>query len=334
LSSFNEVEIKPGIIKEGVIQDQDALVKIIKEALNTVKGKRLNTKYVIASLPEEKSFLQIIQMPKMEEEELKSAVLFEAENYIPLPIDEVYLDFQKIAPIEDNLDHFDVLIVAMLKSIVDSYTLCLKKAGLIPSVLEVESQAIARALVKNETSTSPLILIDLGKNNTSLIIFSGHSIRFTCSIPVSSQQLTIAISEALGVDFAKAEKLKIGYDLFDKKETKQSKKILQALNPILEDLVTQIKKYMDFYRDHAFHEHLPPDGRSEKIILCGGGANLNGLPGFLSSKLGIPVELGNPGINFLSKQSNKTFRLGLKNFLPFTTALGLALRGVDVKFNY
>ena len=73
LVSFNEVMIKPGIVKEGVIQDVAALAKIIKFAYNTVKGKKLNTKYVAVSLPEEKSFSQVIQMPKMTTEELRSA---------------------------------------------------------------------------------------------------------------------------------------------------------------------------------------------------------------------------------------------------------------------
>ena len=158
--SYNEKKVKSGIIKDGIIQDEDGFVKIIKDAVATVKGEKLKTKYVIASLPEEKSFSQVIQMPKMKKGELKSAVLFEAENYIPLPIDRVYLDFQVIDPIVDHLDHLDVLIIAVEKTIVDSYISCLKQSGLVPIALEVETQAIARTLIKNETSSAPLALID------------------------------------------------------------------------------------------------------------------------------------------------------------------------------
>ena len=332
LVSFNQLEIKPGIIEEGIIKNEEALVKIIKTACQNIKGKKLDTKYVFASLPEEKSFLQVIQIPKMKEKELVSAVPFQAENYIPLPIDDVYLDFQTIYPIKNYLNYLNVLIVAMPKKIVDSYISCFKKAGLIPIVLEVESQAIARALIKKEEAGSaPLILIDFGKNNIDFIIFSDHSIRFTCSVPISSQQLTMAISENLKINYDKAEKLKIEYGLIGEKKNDKAKKILQIMTPILNDLISQIQKYSNFYHDHSFDEHILPDGKIEKILLCGGGANLKGLPEFLFKNLGIPVELGNPRINFLSKRLNNAIN---KNILSFTTAIGLALRAMDDKENY
>jgi len=325
LASFNQMEIKPGVIEKGVIQDEDTLAKIIKVACKNVKGEKLNTKYVAVSLPEEKSFLQVIQVPKMEEKELRSAILFEAENHIPLQISEVYLDFQTITPIKDNLNHLDVLIVAMPKKIVNSYVSCLKKAGLIPLIFEIESEAIARALVENEPGTSPVVLIDFGKNSTDFIVFAGRSIQFTYSIPISSQQLTIAISKSLKIDLEKAEKLKIKYDLIDTKTDSRSKEILQAISPILDDLTIQIKKYLNFYQDHASHEHLPSNEKIKKIFLCGGGASLKGLPEFLSEKLEIPVELGYFWRNFSSKQLNDEI---YQNSLSFVTALGLALRGI------
>jgi len=328
LDSFSEVDITPGIIEDGVVKDETALVKIIKYALSTIKGKRLNTKYVVASLPEEKSFLQVIQMPKMNEEELRLAVPFEAENYIPLPIEEVYLDFQVISPIKDYLNHFEVLIVAMPKKVVDSYVSCIKKAGLIPIALEVESEAIVRALIKKETNLSPLILIDLGEDNTDFIVFSGNSIRFTCSIPTASRSLTQAISESLKVNFNKAEKLKMDYGLVGKKNNIIAQRVSQIITPILEDIVRQIKKYISFYRDHSSYEYLLPNGKIEKILLCGGGAELKGLIDFMSKHLDIPVEIGDPFVNLLLRKKESIIK---KDKTSFTTAIGLALREIDNK---
>ena len=330
LMSFGKEEIKPGIIKEGEIQDEESVIKVIKTAVNKIKGEKLKTKYVIASLPEEKSFLQVIQMPKMAEEELKSAIQFEAENYIPLPIEEVYLDFQVVKPISNHPSHLDVLIVAVPKKIVNSYVSCFKKAGLIPYALEIESQAMARAIIKNEMSPSPVLLIDFGKSNISFIIFSGYSLRFTCSIPISSQQLTRVISEALKVDLEKAEKLKIKYGLKKGKKDTQSEKIFQAITPILTDLIKEIKKYLSFYQTHTPREHLSSfNGKGVgKIFLCGGGANLKGLDNFLSSELKIPVELGNPWVNIGPEPSKKIPKLLNEESLAFTAVLGLALRGI------
>lgn len=332
LSSFYEQDIKPGIIREGEIRDEESLIKIIKEALPKVRGEKLKTKYVVASLPEEKSFLQVIQMPRIPEEDLKSAVIYEAENYIPLPIEEVYLDSQIVPPLANHLDHFDVLIAALSKKIVDPYLTCLKKAGMIPKVLEIESQAIARALVKKEVSPFPLLLMDLGATKTSFIIFSGYSLRFTGSIPVSSQKFTEAISKNLNIDLNEAEKLKIKYGIKKEEKNGESKRIFEALVPALTDLVEQIKKYLSYYQTHTSHEHLPPNGKVvAKIFLSGGGANLKGLSDFFSSEFKTPVELSNPWINILPQPLKEVPELPYQESLRYTTALGLALRGMKEK---
>ena len=174
LASFGEAKIKPRVVEGGEIKDEQSLAEVIKKAILKVEGERLKTKYVVVSLPEEKAFLQVIQMPIMKEEELKKAVCFEAENYIPLPADEVYLDSQIVKPVFNNLDHLDVLITAMPKKTIDPYVSSLKMAGLIPVVLETEPQAIVRALVKNQISPYPILLIDFGATKTSFIIFSGY----------------------------------------------------------------------------------------------------------------------------------------------------------------
>jgi type IV pilus assembly protein PilM len=326
LTSFNYAKIAPNIIEGGVVKDEEALAKIIKSACASVKGRKLNTKYVVASLPEEKSFSQVIQMPKMSEKELDLAVPLEAENYIPLPIDEVYLDFQVISPIKDYFNHLEVLIVALPKKIVDSYISCLKKAGLVPIILEAESEAIARALVKKETNIPPLILIDFGENNTDFIVFSGNSIRFTASIPISSAMLTKSISESLKLDPDDAEKLKIEHGLTDKKNNSKAERASQVITPIIEDLIEQIKKYINFYRDHSSYEYLLPDAKIKKILLCGGGAELKGLGEFMSKNLEIPVELGDPFVNFLQKKIKSIIK---KDVISFTTAVGLAQRAAS-----
>jgi len=337
VSSLNEAKIPHGIIEGGMINDEDALAKIIKYAVATVKGKKLRTKYVVASLPEEKSFLQVIQMPKMTNEELKLAVPFEAENYIPLPIDGVYLDFQDISPIKDYFSHLEVLIVAMPKKIVDSYISCFKKAGIVPIALEVESEATARALVKKDNKSSLLILIDFGENNTNLVVYSGSSIRFTSSIPISSRILTESIGKTLKINFHEAENLKIKYGLsglnskagfkeysFSKKMS--AGKISQIIAPILEDLAKQIKKYLNFYADHSSFEYLLAGKQDEKILICGGGSQLKGLSDFLSERIGIPVEVGDPLINLLGREKK---RFADKDIISFTTAIGLELRQTD-----
>lgn len=330
LASFGQTAVKPGIIDKGEIKDTKALAEIIKKALKEAGGERIKTKYVIASLPEEKAFLQVIPMPRMKEEELKKAVYFEAENYVPLPIDQVYLDCQVIQPVHNHLDHLDVLIAAQPRNIVDPYVITLKEAGLQPKALEIESQAIARALIKNGVSPWPLLLIDLGAIRTSLIVFSGYSLRFTTTLTISSQGMSELISKTLAVDLIQAEKLKLRYGLDRGKKHSVSSKVFDALIPILTDLTEQVKRYLDYYQSHASHEHLPANGKIvEKIYLCGGGTNLKGLAPFLSYHLKIPAERGNPWINILPPPLKEVQELPYEKSVGYTTALGLALRGIQ-----
>jgi len=312
LVSWGEAKIKPGIVEQGEIKNEDVLSEIIKQRLAKIKGERIKTKYLIASLPEKKAFLQVIEMPKMKEEELKTSVPFEAENYIPLPIEKVYLDFQTV-PSSNQIDHLDILIAALPKKTVDTYVSCFKKAGLIPMALEVESQSIARAVVKNEISPFPLLIIDFGRNTTSFIVFSGYSLLFTSSDPASSQELTEIISKTLKLSLDEAEKLKLKHGLKDEKS-------LKAMTPLLINLIGQAKKCINYNRSQS--------GEIKKILLCGSGSNLKGLNDFISSELKITVELANPWINILPEPLKEVPGLPFKESLGYTTALGLALRGI------
>lgn len=337
LNSFGEEKIESGLIEGGEIKNERKLIEVIKSAIKKVKGKKIKTKYCVVSLPEEKAFLQVIKMPQMPEEDLKSAVVFESENYIPLPIDQVYLDCQVVSSLTPDSKKLDVLIAAVPKEIVNSYLSVLKKSNLKPIAFEVESQAIVRALIEKETTSHPVLIIDLGATRTSFIIFAQNSIRFTCSIPVSSIHFTELIAKNLSINFSEAEELKKKYGLEQKiaiklkeQTIKQEKReIFEALIPALVDLVQQIKKHLDFYETHFFSPDLKPSERKiQKILLCGGGANLKGLLEFLTVELKIPVEMGNPWVNVFPGKKEVP-GLSFEKSLGFTTAIGLAQREYD-----
>src|SRR3989338_6088207 len=279
LASWREKEIKPGIIENGEVKNEEGLCQFLKEVLNTAKGEKM------------------------------------------------YFDFQIVRPQNNHLDHLDILIAAIPKEIADPYISCVRKAGLCPRVLEVESLSIIRALIKNELSPYPVLIIDFGRSATSLVIFSGYSLRFTATIPVCSQGLTESISKSLKISLAAAEKLKIEKGLDFSKKTSD---VFEALIPALTDLTEQIEKFVDYYQAHTIHEHSSAlkNGKIKKIIMCGRGANLKGLLDFISLKLKIPVELGNPWINILPKQLKEVPGLPFAQSLGYATALGLALRGI------
>ncbi len=325
LAFFGERQIANGLIEAGMIKDEEKVASVIRDMLKAVSGKKPKTNRVISSLPEGKAFFQVIQIPKMSDLELKKAVPLEAENYIPMPAEEMVLGFQAIKPFVDHLDHLDVLIAAIPLAVANSYVLVLRKAGLKPLAMEVESQAIVRAIIKKEQSPFPVLLIDLGAVRTSFIIFSGRSLRFTSSIPISSLKMTEVIAKNLNIGQKEAEELKINYGLSVPKD-QVGKSVFDSLIPSASALVEQIKICINYYQTHSEHEHLLPGVVGlEKIILCGGGANLKGLDDFLVQELCLPVIVGNPWVNVLSEEAVEIPALPYQKSLAYTTAIGLAM---------
>ena len=344
LACFGEELVPKGVIENGEIKDEKALVELIKKALAKVKGEKLNTKEVIVSIPDEKTFLRVVQLPKMSSEELAKAVFFEAENHIPIPLNESYFDFEMIGPIIDHLDHCDVLIVASPKNIVDSYTRAIKSAGLLPYAFEVESLSISRALIKNLITVNPILLIDFGATRTALILFSGRSIRFVNLLSFSSEKLTQDLALRLKIDLLSAEKIKRNYGLESKikvqfqektgdfeleREITEDEEVLKILDSSLSQLVLEINNFIDFYYAHKNHEHLSLN-RNEirRILISGGGANLKGLDIYLTKRLGISTIVSNPWINILPDPQSRIPEEYLKRSLSYTETLGLALRGI------
>jgi type IV pilus assembly protein PilM len=263
-------------------------------------------------------------MPKMNREEIKSAVCFEAENYIPFSAEKVYLDSQIIEPFDGQLNHVEVLLAALPKKTVDSYVAVIYKAGLVPISMETESQATVRALVKEQKTKTPIFIIDIGATCSNFSVYFGNSLRFTSFIPFSLNKLDTAIAENMKIKPSKAEELKASYGF--QQTGARAKKLFKIMLPILTEFSWEIKKHIDYYQAHAKHAKVFSNGEEiRKLLLCGGGANLRGLVKFLSQETGLIVQKGNPLINL--PWENKEIKEPLRQkLLSYTTVIGLALR--------
>ncbi len=326
LRSFLDKKIPEGLVVKGEIKNIKKVSKLIQEALREAK-EPIKTKYVNLSLPEEKVFTKVIQMPKMKPEELSQAVKWEAEANIPLKREKVYLGWEVIgaSSSERTSDHLDVFLAACSKELVDSYLKTLKDAGLQAITMEPESMSIVRALVKPTEAKEARLIVDLGATRAEVVIFSNQALRFTQNISISSGDFTRVIAKQLKLEESEAEKVKIKYGL-DK--TKMEGRVFDALTPILSDLSEQIQKSITFYQEHATHESTK-DGLIHKILLCGGGARLKGLVSFLTIALKKKVEIANPWSNIVTLSSRKARELppiSKNESLVYTTAIGLALR--------
>ncbi|MCX6789805.1 MAG: pilus assembly protein PilM, partial [Candidatus Gribaldobacteria bacterium] len=162
----------------------------------------------------------------------------------------------------------------------------------------------------------PLLVIDFGQFRTVFVIFAGQSLRFSSTIPVASKELDNLLMKQLNITLAEAEKIKQTEGLW------ADSKILDIIVPVLTDLTEQIKKHLDYYHSHST---LNMSHSVEKIVLCGGGANLKGLASFLSDALKIRIELGNPWVNVFSGSHKEILPVSLEESVSYATAIGLAL---------
>jgi type IV pilus assembly protein PilM len=313
------VEIPAGNIEDGKIINKDRVASFIRDAVKRAEPKKITTNKVVCSIPESKAFLRIITIPKMKEEEAKEAIKWEMEANIPLPMDQVYFDWQFLET--ESKSKQNVLTAAVSREIVDDLVEVLEKAGLETYGLEIESIASARSLISHKTGEvkGTSLIIDLGSQRTSFIMVVKGIPYFTSSIPFSSESINDAISKSMNLNAEEAEEFKVNHGI---ENLNSANPIYSSVKALLENLIKEINITLDFYSETA-----KEDIEIEKIILCGGGGNLRGLIPYLIMRLGKEVELGDPWIN-LEMGKNLPI-INRETSVRFATVVGLALRGVD-----
>jgi len=255
-----------------------ALAEILKK---TLKQIGITEKEVNISLPEQLAFTRIIKFPLLTDEEIVAAVKWEAEQYIPIPINEAVVQHIVLDRREAEAQT-SVLLVAAPKIVVEKYVKVIRLAGFNPSSAETELTALARSM-SPEKGTS--ILLDLGATSTDMAITRDSKVVFTRSIPVAGEAFTRAVAQSLGVNQSQAEEYKKTYGL----STEQLEgKVKLALEPIFRMVVDEIKKAIHYYQSEEKGE------APSSVVISGGASLMPNLISYLTEVLGIETILGNP----------------------------------------
>lgn len=318
LYSYGREEIPKGLIEDGEIKDKEKVVELIKIALSNSKPNPIKSKFVIYSIPETKGFIRVIRLPEAGKQNMEEAIRYEAEQLFPIDVRDSYMDWQ-ILPGEEKKG-LEVLVAAVPKQLVDSYSAVFKAARLEPLAAEIESIAITRSLISRERSPRPILVIDLGKDRTGFIIFKNPAVQFTASIPICGKEFDKIIAEKFGVDEKEAAKLKEKCGLSLKGDCKQ---VYKAMQPSLYEMVKYINRLTDYYKEHCNAE-----SDIAKIVICGGESRMIGISSFLSLSIKKEVEKGNPWVNIISPVGD-TLPISREESLVFVTVLGLAMRGLE-----
>lgn len=283
VTGYGVAQFDEKAIHEGVIIDYEALGKAANELFDKQIIGTVTTRRVAATIPAAKAYSRVMTVPsKLNKKDLDDAVKIEAEQYIPMSLDEMYLDYMT-SPGQG--DEQDVLVVAVPKRIVDSYMRFFELIGLEVCALETTISAASRIIAEAENSNDvPTILIDLGSLSVDLTVFDKILI-VNGTIPGGGDNFSSRIAEKLNISKAEANTMKTKYGLG---VSKKQPEIREALKPQLESLIKEIRRVVRYYEERT-------EGKSTigQIITMGGGANMPGLVDYLTDNLRIPTRMCN-----------------------------------------
>lgn len=272
----------PKAIKDGVIVDYESIAKSTNELFaNHIVGE-ITTNRAAFTIPSGRTFSRVMKLPSLSTQELDEAVLAEAEQYIPVPVDQLYMDYDIIGKTDKEIELF---VVAVPKKIIDSYVLLAKLLGLEVVAMETTIAATARMFIKTAVSDVPTVLIDFGSIYTDITIFD-KTLIVTGTVPGGGDIFSEKIAEQLHVSKKEADVIKIKYGL---DYSKKQKLITEALKTYLDQLLKEIQRMIRYYE-----ERYGVTRKISQIVTMGGGANMPGLNDYLTSALRLPVNTADP----------------------------------------
>ncbi len=289
--------------REGLIQT--ALANFVARHPGIEKGQ------VGVGVTGQQSFARFIKLPPVEAKKIPEIVRFEAIQQIPFPLDEVEWSYQLFQDPESP--EVEVGIFAMRKDLVNQHIKFFTDAQLNVQVVQMNPLSVYNAMYYDSRIKGTTMIIDVGAENTDLIIAEGETI-WLRSISIGGNNFTEALTKAFKVNFVKAEDLKRNAST-----SKYGRQIMQAMRPIFADLVSEIQRSIGFYS--SVHK----ESRINKVIAIGSTFRLPGLQKYLSQNLTLEVEkldhLSNGAI-----EDPKVAATFSENLLSAVGAYGLALQ--------
>lgn len=312
LITAGSIPTPPKALTSNIQADMEALAIAIKKLLKDT-GARSRT--VNLALPESQVFTRVIEVPPLSQRELASAIKWEAEQYIPLPLDQVNLDFSVLREAKDTTTgKMEVLLVAAPKALIDKYMVIMDMVEMTVAGIETEIIAASRSLVRSTATIKTAMVVSLGAKTTDLAILRSGILTFTRSISAGDEAMSRALMQALGFERSQADEFKKAYGL-DK--SKLEGKIVTAVKPIMDTILGEMKRALVYYQERY------KEDRIDAVVLSGGTARLPGMVVYIAEAMGIEAQMANPWVGI---HIDPRFAI-LNNEGPtFAVAVGLALR--------
>lgn len=311
LHSYGFSENKELEAKNTRKNDIDYLAGTIKKIL---KDSGMVSRNAIAALPTFSVFSSVLSLTNVSQKDLKSAIHWEAKKVIPLPLEEMILDWREIK--DDDKKNRKIFLTGAPRVLVKKYIEIFKKAEINLLSLETETFSLVRSLMGNDKSA--VIITEIGANTTDISIVNKSIPILSRSIDIGGITITKAISSNLNIGIERAEQFK--YDLGISFSKSESSVIPKTITETITPIVNEIKYTMNLYESKN-------NQKIEKIIFSGGSSMLIDFTNYLSKIIDRKVIIGNPW-------SRISFPVELKPTLDeigprMSIAIGLALRELE-----
>jgi len=302
-------------IVDNAIMDSSAVVDALTEL---VAESKVKVKNVATSISGHSVIIRKITLPTMAEDELEKSIQYEAEQYIPFEINEVFLDFQILGALPEDPAQMKVLLVAAKKDFVNDYLAVFREAGLNPVVVDVDGFAVQNMFEANYglSDEEVFALVNLGASAININIIRGGESVFTRDIQSGGNLVDDELQKRLGLNEEDAQRVKVGKFAGSVNETAVKEIVADAAGNIAQE----VQRSLDFFAATS------ADERVQKVFLTGGMSKLSAVGEALGRRLGIPVEMVDPfkGIVAAVKDEEE-----LGELAPMlSVALGLAMRRV------
>lgn len=308
---YGTTTFDPAAIKDGEIIDPKLIAESINQMFRGSLVGHITTRRVAVSLPASRAYNRTMILPNIKDSELMQAVRTEAEQYIPMPIDGLYIDYSIIDRTSDGIE---LLAVAAPKKIVDSYMLLTEMLGLEPVAFDTTILAAGRLFQRKiDYSTIPTVLIDFGATSIDITVHDKTTI-VTSTIPGGGDVFGDLIAKKLNLSTAEAHIVKTKYGI---SKSKKQDEIVNSLQGRLDLVVKEIRRMIRYHEERS-----GANKKIEQIITMGGGANMPGLSEYLTNALRIPVRTCDP---WQSLKLNKLQAPSEIEKSVYVTAAGLSL---------
>jgi len=282
VTGYGSIDLDPSKVQQSLDSGDDYLTRNIKDLLGKSLVGNLASDHAVLGVPAGRAFTRTFTVPPNSEKHLQEAVELEVEQYIPLPMSTLYVDYEIIERAKDQLT---VLMCAVPRTVVDSCIAIAESAGLRVAMVETSISAVARLLEATEEGHLPTVIVDIGPASTDIAILD-RSIRIAGSLNVGGNTFTLDIAKKLKVPLENAHQLKI---LSGLSAGSRQQKIQSALNPSLERIVAETRRVMRYY-DERIADHR----KLEQVLVVGGGANVPGIGEYFTNELVMPARVASP----------------------------------------